>query len=600
MADGILELILRIKKQGDGAKETEKELTGVSDAADALKTPLAGAAAGLAILAAGYQAVIAPTLEYADQVRTLGRNIGASAEEASKLIQAADDTGVSVDSLSTALKAAIKNGTEPTIENLSKLSDQYLAIQDPIERSEFLMAKFGKSGLELAPLMERGAEGIRDLGDAAEQTGLVMSEQSVQAARDLEIALDNLGDIGFASVIAAGNMAIPTLTAAANAMLTLLTFTQQINAALAEHNTDVVQTATSYEAYVAEMERAAEAAGKHILTQQQANDLLTDSNDRMKNYVNGALIIATEAEFNLARQIDDRASAIADARANTDELKTSTENLTAAESGLSPVWREAKSALDQFNIGQAQKMELQQAMALASGEITQADVDRQEQVGFLTKQLELGNLTQDEYIARLQAMADGTDTLGLSLGKETEAFKATGDEIEDKFLATAKKVDTSFRVQMPSAINTTNDKLDDSREKFGFLYNDLIGIKAAADSAAASVRGLGGALGGLPNAAGGFGGGEKRASGGPVEAGKMYTVGEQGPETFVAPADGFIIPNGGKPSVSGGLVGGGAVGGSSVSLTIPVVLDGREVTRIVVDNIDEALVEKGRYIPQIA
>jgi len=35
-----------------------------------------------------------------------------------------------------------------------------------------------------------------------------------------------------------------------------------------------------------------------------------------------------------------------------------------------------------------------------------------------------------------------------------------------------------------------------------------------------------------------------RASGGPVQAGRPYTVGERGPETFVPGSDGFVLPNG--------------------------------------------------------
>lgn len=41
------------------------------------------------------------------------------------------------------------------------------------------------------------------------------------------------------------------------------------------------------------------------------------------------------------------------------------------------------------------------------------------------------------------------------------------------------------------------------------------------------------------------GGGEARASGGPVEAGRAYLVGEQGPEVVVPSQSGTVIPNGG-------------------------------------------------------
>src|SRR5690606_18134120 len=45
----------------------------------------------------------------------------------------------------------------------------------------------------------------------------------------------------------------------------------------------------------------------------------------------------------------------------------------------------------------------------------------------------------------------------------------------------------------------------------------------------------------LKFAAASFGGG--RALGGPVRAGFSYDVGESGREKFVAPADGYIVPN---------------------------------------------------------
>ena len=41
-----------------------------------------------------------------------------------------------------------------------------------------------------------------------------------------------------------------------------------------------------------------------------------------------------------------------------------------------------------------------------------------------------------------------------------------------------------------------------------------------------------------------------RASGGPVEAGGAYLVGEQGPELFVPSSNGAIAPNAGRPSIT--------------------------------------------------
>jgi hypothetical protein len=166
-----------------------------------------------------YNATISETVEYATQVRNLSMTIGATAEESSKLIQAASDMGVSFDTLSAAMEGAIRKGAEPSIAGIAKLSDQYNAIQDPIERTRFLMETFGRAGADLQMLMQQGAAGIRELGQAAEDAGLVMDERAVQAARNYELALDNLYDKLDAAKIKVGNTFIPSLTSVIDAMV---------------------------------------------------------------------------------------------------------------------------------------------------------------------------------------------------------------------------------------------------------------------------------------------------------------------------------------------------------------------------------------------
>lgn len=176
--------------------------------------------------AAAVKAVIDPVIDYAKEVRDLGRTIGATAEESSKLIQAADDVGISAGTLQAALQAAIRKGVEPTIEGISQLAEEYLAIEDPIERTAFLMENFGRSGAALAPLMEQGAAGIKAAGDAAEATGLVMSGEAVQAARDYEIAIDNLDDSLMSLKIAATDVALPAIIGLADGMTAQISLTK--------------------------------------------------------------------------------------------------------------------------------------------------------------------------------------------------------------------------------------------------------------------------------------------------------------------------------------------------------------------------------------
>lgn len=168
-----------------------------------------GQAAGYVV--AAFEQTVGATLAYSDQVRDLSRSIGASAVETSKLIQAADDVGLSYGELSNALETAIRKGVEPNIKGIGQLADQYNRIQDPIARTKFLMDNFGKSGADLGRLMRLGSDGIREAGAAAEEAGLIMDEQALASARRLEIAMDDLNDQWEAMKLDVGLKAVPAL-----------------------------------------------------------------------------------------------------------------------------------------------------------------------------------------------------------------------------------------------------------------------------------------------------------------------------------------------------------------------------------------------------
>jgi hypothetical protein len=158
-------------------------------------------------------ATLGETVRFAGEVRELSRTIGASAEQASMLIQAADDVGISAQSVQGSLEAAIKKGVSPTIEGIGKLADEYNLIQDPIAKTDFLFNKFGRSGADLAPLMKLGARGIREAGEAARETGQVLSQEAVDAARKYEVATDDLSDSVEGLKIKLGTALLPAVTA---------------------------------------------------------------------------------------------------------------------------------------------------------------------------------------------------------------------------------------------------------------------------------------------------------------------------------------------------------------------------------------------------
>lgn len=250
-----------IKKSGAAAGDSGKKWQGMTDAADSLKVPLAGAAAGLAAVYGAIELTAGATVRYAEEVRDLGRAAGIGAEESSKLIQVADDAKVSYETLKLASRQLIREGIQPSIENLSALADEYNALTDPVERSQFLLEKFGRAGLEMGKLLELGAAGIREGADAAEDAGLVMSEEALKAAREYEMGLDDLGDAVQGLTYKIGNALIPTLNDAMDGLSGLIGFNSGVQRSLSEHAKEVQHSAVGYAEYTQELQRAAKASG---------------------------------------------------------------------------------------------------------------------------------------------------------------------------------------------------------------------------------------------------------------------------------------------------------------------------------------------------
>lgn len=96
------------------------------------------------------------------------------------------------------------------------------------------------------------------------------------------------------------------------------------------------------------------------------------------------------------------------------------------------------------------------------------------------------------------------------------------------------------------SIQSANSELANMQGQFGQAANGVATLVGAifgrkAGQIAGAVAQFGMALAG--GGGGGFGG--FRADEGPVMSGRMYMVGERGPEMFVPKTPGLIVPNGG-------------------------------------------------------
>ena len=510
----------KAEKSTDSLEKETKELQKTNDKAgdsfDKLMTAFTGLNQGIqlaqqayAILKKGYDAVITSTIEYAEEVRQLSRTIGSTPEDASKLIQAADDVKVGFDSLQTSMNIAIRNGLEPTIEGMGRLSEEYVAIQDPIARAKFLLDNFGRSGADMAALMEIGAAGIKELGDAAETTGLVLDKKALKATRDFEIAVDNLQDTWDGAKISIGLEIIPIISEELNSIMTL------------------IQTAQMYKQVIDAITYA------HEEGLMGAKEFKEVSGEAWRTFFMAEGVERGDDEGFLAAMqalVDRYVGSVDSAVVATDDLAASTAELDAK---LADARTEYETAADV----------LRDDLAKAYDAVAKAEEGWRTGVAGsiktdVEKQFEDGKLSIDQYTSALSTL-DATYGTGFSIEFAMEqqipdlveklltdpaSFVLAAQAFEDYFMPLDKSVENAKK-----AVEDLQLQLDNLEKEY------VVTVKIITSGSVTKINTGGG---------GGGGGGTTHntdAGGGTVTQGSHITWGEYGPEPFIPAQDGRIL-----------------------------------------------------------
>jgi len=208
-----------LDKMARGTKQASSANTGMAQASKSaalsvtdLRSAYMMAAEAVRIAGQVWQATGQEFVNYAEQVKNMSRSLGASAEETSRLIQVADDVRISYDALKMGIKNAQKEGIEPNIENLAKLSDAYLALPPGVERTQFAIEKFGsKAGPEMEKLLVRGGNAIRDYAKGIDDA-LIVTEDGIKAADEYQKSLDDFNDTVMALKVSIGRELLPVMT----------------------------------------------------------------------------------------------------------------------------------------------------------------------------------------------------------------------------------------------------------------------------------------------------------------------------------------------------------------------------------------------------
>ena len=188
----------KLKEAGGKIEDVGRKLAGVS----------AGAAAiGAGLLKLGYSAI-----QSADDLNTLSKQTGISTDELQKMQYASDLVDVSLEDITGALRkmkakmdpanesfaalgvsvvnadGSLRSATDVFYDSVKALS----GISNETERDQIAMALFGKSADQLAGIIDDGGAALRKYGEEAENLGLIMSGDTLDALNKTNDTIDQL------------------------------------------------------------------------------------------------------------------------------------------------------------------------------------------------------------------------------------------------------------------------------------------------------------------------------------------------------------------------------------------------------------------------
>lgn len=181
------------------------------------------AAASFAAVGIGIAVAIKGAINEADKLGKMAQSVGIPVEDLSRLKHAADLSGVSIESLAKSVGKLSKNmmeaatnstgdaaqafaavgvsvrGTDGSLKNssqvITELAGKFAQMKDGAGKTALAMAIFGRSGAELIPMLNQGAQGMRDMLTEADELGLVIDGKTARAAEAFNDNLTRMGKI---------------------------------------------------------------------------------------------------------------------------------------------------------------------------------------------------------------------------------------------------------------------------------------------------------------------------------------------------------------------------------------------------------------------
>jgi hypothetical protein len=207
-------------------------------------------------------------------------SLAADASKGNKEAQAAlDRLGISATDASGKLK--------PMDDLLYEAANAFSKMKDGTEKAALAQDAFGRGGLALIPLLNKGEAGIRAYTEATKDAGLAMDKEGVEKARAFRIAMDDLDDAFMAIKLQIHAALLPVVQTLANAFTGIVSTFRSAMAALGPLGSTITVLVGAFGALAATIGPILIMLPRLIDGYSKASALITTLNSKHPGFISG-------------------------------------------------------------------------------------------------------------------------------------------------------------------------------------------------------------------------------------------------------------------------------------------------------------------------
>lgn len=554
----VVDLLMRTGSFETDTKRAEKSLKELQKAA--IET---GKIIGAAFVAstAAISVFVKMQIDAADKMGEAAEKAGITAESLSALGYAAEMSGSTQDNMTSALIKLSKQMSEAAMGSESakrafesigvsvldasgnlksadtvfkEVAQRFSEIPNGVEKTSAAIDIFGKSGADLIPTLNNGADGLQAMANEAQRLGVIIDTETAKASGEFNDNIDKLQKALAGLALTIGKEVLPVMI--------------QITDVINEFNSSQNTASAIGQAFKVVFETIAVVAANVVY-------VLTAIGKEIGG-IAGQLMAVAQLDFRLAKTIGEVMKEDATkARIEIDKLTQSILNASSARQSLNDgknnslpkpkTFKSFKSdnlpkttskVVDDFGkelkktTADREKLLLEDEMEIFRERNKIMDEGRRVYEQTRTP-IEKLNMEYERLNKLLEAGAINQDTYSRAVFDAMEAFDATNKKMEESNKL-AQELGMTFTSAFEDAIVAGTGLSDTLRG----LAQDLLRIATrkliTEPLGAAFTSALGGMFGGA------------KAGGGDVIEGRAYLVGENGPEMFTPRTTGTITPSG--------------------------------------------------------